>query len=129
MKLFALTFFLVGNLIAGQAFAGSSQPLTRNECAKAGMKWSDDANVCGEKPEATQAASKSTNPGQPLTRGDCEKAGMTWKDDANVCSSDSTAPNVAGAPPETKKHGLSIVINIDKTKQRMRVLVEGLRKI
>ena len=46
MKLFALTFFLVGNLIAGQAFAGSSQPLTRDECDKAGMRWSDDANVC-----------------------------------------------------------------------------------
>ena len=128
MKLFALTFFLVGNLIAGQAFAGSSQPLTRNECDKAGMRWSDDANVCAEKPEATQAASEATTPSQPLTRGDCEKAGMNWKDDANVCSSDSKAPNVAGAPPETKKPGLSIVINIDKTKQRMRVFVDGVEK-
>ena len=43
-----------------------SQPLTREECGKAGMKWSDDANVCGETLGTNQAA--ATTPSQPLRR-------------------------------------------------------------
>ena len=109
----------------------SSQPLTRNECDNAGMRWSDDANVCAEKSGANQAASEATTPGQPLTRADCDKAGMTWKDNANVCS-ESEASNVAGAPPgsstATNKPVLAVVINIDKTRQRMRVLLNGVEK-
>jgi lipoprotein-anchoring transpeptidase ErfK/SrfK len=44
-----------------QTTDGSSQPLTRNQCDKAGMTWNDKANVCGEKSE-TQAAAKATSP-------------------------------------------------------------------
>jgi lipoprotein-anchoring transpeptidase ErfK/SrfK len=112
----------------GSEAVTSNQPLTREECGKAGMKWSDDANVCGG---ANQAASEVTTPSQPLTRADCDKAGMTWKDNANVCS-ESEASNVAGAPPgsstATNKPVLAIVINIDKTRQRMRVLLNGVEK-
>ena len=107
----------------------SSQPLTREECDKAGMKWSDDANVCGG---ANEAVSELTTPSQPLTRADCDKAGMTWKDNANVCASELEASNVVGAPPgsstATNKPVLAIVINIDKARQRMRVLLNGAEK-
>jgi lipoprotein-anchoring transpeptidase ErfK/SrfK len=106
----------------------SSQPLTRNECDNAGMRWNDNANVCGEKSGANQAGSEATTPGQPLTRGDCDKAGMTWKDNANVCASSNVASTPPESNPATKKPGLAIVINIDKTKQRMRVLVDGTEK-
>jgi lipoprotein-anchoring transpeptidase ErfK/SrfK len=113
---------------SGSEAVTSNQPLTREECGKAGMKWSDDANVCGE---ANQAVSEVTTPSQPLTRADCDKAGMTWKDNANVCS-ESEASSVAGAPPgsstATNKPVLAIVINIDKTRQTMRVLLKGAEK-
>ena len=48
MKFFALIFLGVGNLIAGQAFAGdiSGQPLTRANCDRAVMTWDENANVC-----------------------------------------------------------------------------------
>jgi hypothetical protein len=54
---------------------------------------------------------------------------MTWKNNANVCSSVSES-NVAGAPPESNPatNKSDIVINIDKTKQRMRILVDGVEK-
>jgi lipoprotein-anchoring transpeptidase ErfK/SrfK len=110
----------------------SSQPLTRDGCENVGMRWSDDANVCAEKSGVNKAASEATIPGQPLTRGDCDKAGMMWKDNANVCSSDWGSSTVAGAPPESNpainKPGLAIVINIEKTSQRMRVFVDGVEK-
>ena len=104
---------------SGSEAVTSNQPLTREECGKAGLKWSDDANVCGG---ANQAVSEVTTPSQPLTRADCDKAGMKWKDNANVCSG-SEASNVAGArpgPSTATNKLLAIVINIDKTRQRMR---------
>ena len=112
---------------SGSEAVTPNQPLTREECGKAGMKWSDDANVCGG---ANQAVSEVTTPIQPLTRADCDKAGMTWKDNANVCS-ESEASNVAGAPPGSStatNELLAIVINIDKTRQRMGVLLNGAEK-
>ena len=99
----------------------SSQPLRRPECDRAGRAWDDDANVCGSGSEVAVTSS------QPLTRNECDKASMRWNDDANVCGE-----NVSSAPtksnPATKKPGLAIVINIDKTKQRMRVFVDGVEK-
>ena len=48
LKHAAPIFFIVGNLIAAQAFAGdvSPQPLTRADCDKAAMAWDTNANVC-----------------------------------------------------------------------------------
>ena len=115
---------------SGPGAITKSQPLTREECGKAGMPWLEDANVCGETLGTNQAA--ATTPSQPLTRADCDKAGMTWKDNANVCASESEASNVVGAPPgsstATNKPVLAIVINIDKTRQRMRILLNGVEK-
>ncbi|HEV3241803.1 MAG TPA: hypothetical protein VGY14_00880 [Methyloceanibacter sp.] len=44
---------------AGYAYA-EPQPLTRADCAKAGMKWNDSANVCGG---GAAAAAAATAPG------------------------------------------------------------------
>jgi lipoprotein-anchoring transpeptidase ErfK/SrfK len=44
-----------------QTTYASRQPLTRSDCDKAGMRWNDSANACGEK-SGTQAASKTTSP-------------------------------------------------------------------
>ena len=88
MRRVALAFLLIGNLIAGQAYAEdvTAQPLTRTDCDEAGMSWDDNANVCGLasadlKPKRNAAEVLS----QPLTRSECDKAGMTWNDNANVC--------------------------------------------
>jgi hypothetical protein len=59
---------------------------------------------------------------QPLTRSDCQKAGMTWNDNANVCGKKSEAQL---APKATNQAAPTLVINIDKTKQRMTVLLDG----
>jgi lipoprotein-anchoring transpeptidase ErfK/SrfK len=108
----------------------SSQPLTRHDCDKAGKRWLDGANVCGE--EAKESALGATPRSQPLTRPDCDKAAMTWNEDANVCSSDSTTRNIAGSPTgssaKTDEQRIPIVINIDKTKQKMSVLLNGVEK-
>ena len=49
MRLVALSVLLIGNLFAHQVLAEDviPQPLTRLDCAKAGMAWDDNANVCG----------------------------------------------------------------------------------
>ena len=111
MRLIALAFLIIGNLVASQAHAedASAQPLTRLDCDKAGMPWDDNANVCGSasapKPEVTEILS------QPLTRSECDKAGMRWKENVNVCGEKPT-----------------LLINIDKAKQRMTVLVDGVQR-
>jgi hypothetical protein len=87
---------------AGEEATAEGQPLTRADCDAAGMKWNDDANVCGAAeaaaapeaaaPEAAAPASgEAAATGQPLTRADCDAAGMTWNDAANVCGSGATA--------------------------------------
>jgi lipoprotein-anchoring transpeptidase ErfK/SrfK len=44
-----------------QTTDASRQPLIRSDCDKAGMRWNDSANVCGEK-SGTQAAAKAASP-------------------------------------------------------------------
>src|SRR5438046_5003933 len=72
MKLLALTFLIIGNLVANQAYADdvSSQPLARVDCEKAEMAWDENANVCIANSEEVSS--------QPLTRSDCDRAGMSW---------------------------------------------------
>ena len=56
---------------------------------------------------------------QPLTRADCGKADMRWDEGANVCTeSNSTAAQAESA----------VLINIDKTKQKMMVFIDGIEK-
>jgi len=93
----ALTFLIIGNLVANQAYAVdvSTQPLTRVDCDKAAMAWDVNANVCvtnsGEAKSqfALETAAKAGVSGQPLTRLNCDKAGMSWNDHSNVCGSAS----------------------------------------
>jgi L,D-transpeptidase catalytic domain len=129
VKLSALAFLVIGNLIAGQAHAENvaAQPLTRSECDKAALSWDDNANVCGSasadlKSVAKPSAAESLS--QPLTRSECDKAGMTWNDNANVCGEKSEAQAALKAVPATP----TIVINIDKTKQRMTVSLDGVQR-
>ena len=83
-----------------------SQPLTRDDCDKAGTAGNDSANVCGTAPQAAEAMLEvqvgrpmSKSEVQPLTRDDCDKAGMAWNDSANVCGA---APQAAEAVPEVQ---------------------------
>jgi hypothetical protein len=54
----------------------STQPLTRNECDKAGMRWNDTTNVCGERTQAAAKASSSV-PSTILINIDKTKQQMT----------------------------------------------------
>jgi len=126
VKLAAVAFLVIGNLVSSQAHAESvtAQPLTRSDCEKATMSWDDNANVCASgsadlKPKRNAAEVLS----QPLTRSECDKAGMTWNDNANVCGKKSEAQLEATNPAAP-----IIVINIDKTKQRMTVLLDGVQR-
>jgi lipoprotein-anchoring transpeptidase ErfK/SrfK len=100
MKRVASIFALAsGLMVASMMFAAhaSSQPLTRSECDKAGMHWSEEANVCVE-PNSTAATPQSSTAfaadiySQPLTRADCDKAGMRWNEGANVCADAPSQP-------------------------------------
>ena len=61
MKLLALTFLVIGNLAATEAFA--LQPLTRADCVKAALVWNDSANVC--------VGGAGTVSARPLIKSDC----------------------------------------------------------
>ena len=126
MKLLALTFLIIGNLVANQAHADdvSTQPLTRVDCDKAAMARNTNANVC--------VANSGDVSGQPLTRLDCDKAGMSWNDDANVCglasqeagtTPKSEAADTLGQP--TNPVASTVLIHIDKTAQNMTVFLDG----
>ena len=100
MKALVSIFALATGLLVGSvtfAAATPSQPLTRFECDKASMHWSEEANVCAES-NSTAATSRSSTTfaadidSQPLTRADCDKAGMRWNDSANVCAGTSSQP-------------------------------------
>src|SRR5262249_9385910 len=104
-------------------------PLTRLDCDKAGLSWDDNANVCASGsadlktilPKAKTAEVLS----QPLTRSDCQNAGMKWNENANVCGGKSEAQV---APKATNPAAPTILINIDKAKQRMTVSLDGVQR-
>jgi lipoprotein-anchoring transpeptidase ErfK/SrfK len=152
-----------GLMVASIMFAAhaSSQPLTRSDCDKAGMHWSEEANVCAESNSAATSTESSTafsvgasqpltsvdcdkagmrwNEGanvcvesfsQPLTRADCDRAGLRWNEGANVCSESTSVVWQAETKPESAPgtKGSSILIAIDKAKQKMAVFVDGTKK-
>jgi lipoprotein-anchoring transpeptidase ErfK/SrfK len=145
VRLVALSVLLIGNLFANQVLAEdvSPQPLTRLDCAKAGMAWDDNAHVCGAASLAAQAVPEPqdahpVNTGaQPLTREDCAKADMAWDDNAHVCGAASPA---AGEQLDTQElvtrsalEGTSaitstVLINIDKSSQKMTVSLDGVQQ-
>jgi lipoprotein-anchoring transpeptidase ErfK/SrfK len=177
VKLLALTFLIIGNLVANQAYADdistqpltgvdcdkaamagdvnanvcvanskeakspfaletaakadvSGQPLTRLDCDKAGMSWNDNSNVCGSSQEAeTMPKSEAADTlSQPLTRNECDVAGMTWNDKANVCGEKSGGSETQAASKATNPAASIVLINIDKTKQKMTVFIDGVEK-
>ena len=145
MRLVALSMLLIGSLFANRVLAEDvfPQPLTRLDCAKAGMAWDDNANVCGaafpavgEQPEA-QNAQKVDTAVQPLTREDCDKAHMAWDGNANVCGAASPAVGEQPVTQELVTRSASeaaspitstVLINIDKTGQRMSVSLDGVQQ-
>jgi hypothetical protein len=136
----------------------SIQPLTRVGCDQAGMRWSEQANVCAEQnstpstPSSTLIAhswsqpltrsdcdkasmrwSEGANvctdiPSQPLTRADCDKPGFRWDEAANVCSSEQTSSVGQVQTGPSGTKGSHILVAIDKAKQTMSVFVDGLKK-
>ena len=110
----------------------ASQPLTRADCGKAGMRWNEAANVCTESISTAGHTESSTvfaadTASQPLTRADCGKAGMRWNEAANVCTE---SISTAEAKPEATSgaKSLSVLITIDKTKQKMTVSIDAIKK-
>lgn len=99
------------------------QPLTRRGCESAGMLWDDRANVCGIESQAVRALGAPGATNQPLTKIQCELVGLSWNDQANVC--DEKIATTAHAA--TKELKLTILVKIDKTAQRMTVLVDGVQ--
>src|SRR6516165_7590918 len=136
MKRLASIFVLAsGLMVASMTFAAHalSQPLTRSECDKAAMHWSEEANVCAEANSTAATPQSSTAfaadiSSQPLTRADCDRAGMRWNEGANVCSSEPTSTVGQAQPSPSGTKGSSILIAIDKAKQRMSVFIDGSKK-
>jgi len=133
MKLAALAFMIVANLAANHACAEVvvPQPLNRLDCVKAGMAWNDIANVCGTPPQKAEAMLESQAGdalGQPLTRSECATAGMTWNDKANVCGEKSAGSAIEAASNGTIPAASTVLVNIDKTRQRMRVFLDGVER-
>jgi lipoprotein-anchoring transpeptidase ErfK/SrfK len=127
VRLAALVFLIIGNLLAGQAHAEdvAGQPLTKADCDKAGLWWNDNGNVCGSRTADAQTVPKPNAVevlSQPLTRSGCDEAGMTWNDNANVCARESEAEV---APKVVSPAAPTVVINIDKTNQKMTISVDG----
>ena len=117
----ALVIATIANLLTQYAFGQdiSTQPLTRVDCARVGMEWDDNANVC--------TAGLMEDSRQPLTRSECAAASSTWNENANVCGG---APTLAAdaRSEATLPEAASILVNIDKSKQRMTVLVDGVQR-
>jgi lipoprotein-anchoring transpeptidase ErfK/SrfK len=103
---FALTMAVA---CSGYAFAADqlSQPLTRADCDKAGMKWNDRANVCRSKAAVRAPAKGSHAPedAQGESQSGQSQSGST---------SEEPAPKV--------------LITIDKASQQMSVLVDGIEQ-
>src|SRR4029077_7694126 len=85
------------------------------------MRWNEGANVC------TESADTSS---QPLTRANCGKAGMRWDEGTNVCTESTAAAIRAESKPESipGTKSSSVLITIDKTKQKMTVFINGTKK-
>jgi hypothetical protein len=121
VKRLALVIATIANFLTQHAFAEdiSTQPLTRADCVRGGLEWDENANVCrGSLIEASR---------QPLTRSECTAVGSTWNENANVCGWEPSLAAETGSEA-TLPEAASVLVNIDKSKQRMTVLVNGLQR-
>jgi lipoprotein-anchoring transpeptidase ErfK/SrfK len=124
-------FMIIGGVVAGQALAEDTapQPLTRADCqAASGWSWNETANVCGAGPKTARTAPDTAAKPQPLTKNDCDLAGMSWNDKALVCDEKPASSAAAAATKATSPVGSSILIDIDKSTQKMTVSVDGVEK-
>ena len=71
------------------------------------------------------AANSKDVSGQPLIRLDCGNAGMTWNDIANVCGEETAMDEAVSNRTSPATSG--ILVNIDKTTQRMTVFMDGVQ--
>src|SRR5215470_1455470 len=112
------------SVLGGQASGEDAIPQTRVDCEKTpGWSWSERSNVC----DAAKNAAEVRKP-QPLTRADCDAAGMAWNDRALVCEEKSASTARAADVKGTSPAASSILINIDKSTQRMTVFLDGVEK-
>jgi hypothetical protein len=126
VKPLAVLFLIIFSAAAGEALAedATPQPLTRADCEKTqGWSWSEHANVC----EVSSQQAATARP-QPLTRSECDLVGMAWNDRALVCEEKSASAARAVDVKGTNPAASSILINIDKSTQRMTVLLDGVQK-
>jgi hypothetical protein len=129
-----VTTFLEGSTVRPQAFVvavilslmtlhafaeDSIQPLTRADCARNGFKWDENTNVCGTHSKATD--------NQPLTRSDCTATNSSWNENANVCEWGASLP-IAESSEGMLSDTATILVSIDKSKQRMTVFVDGVQR-
>ena len=121
VKRLALVIATIANLLTQYAFAEdiSTQPLTRADCVRGGLEWDEHANVC--------SASLIEPSRQPLTRSECTVAGSTWNENANVCGWEPSLAAETGSEA-TLPEAASILVNIDKSKQKMTVFVNGIQR-
>jgi L,D-transpeptidase catalytic domain len=121
VKRLAAVLALLANFLPQYAFAESTstQPLTRVDCVRAGIEWDENANIC------TGSLFKESS--QALTRGECAAAHSTWNENANVCDGEPSSSAEVGSSATLPKQG-SILVNIDKSKQRMTVFVNGIQR-
>ena len=109
----------------------AAQPLTRVDCAKAGMEWNDNAHVCGTASEAAETIAKADKADpwrQLLTPSECRMVGMTWNDNTHVCDDKSEASEAQAAANATEPVASTILVNINKSEQRMTVLLDGVEQ-
>jgi hypothetical protein len=78
---------------------------------EAGLEWDENANVCSS---STLQVSH-----QPLTKSECIATRSTWDENANVCDWE---------PLIKAETAASVLITIDKSKQRMTVLLNGVQQ-
>ena len=126
MKSLAAFSLLIMSVLGGQVFAedATPQPLTRADCEKTpGWSWSERSNVCDTAKDVAQGPKP-----QPLTRADCDAAGMAWNERALACEEKSTSTARAAEVKGTSPAASSILINIDKSAQRMTVFLDGVEK-
>jgi lipoprotein-anchoring transpeptidase ErfK/SrfK len=121
------------NVCSARSVNVSRQPMTRIDCEKAGMPWNDNANVCGvasqvealPTSDVAEPSPKADALFQPLTRDDCDNAGMTWNETTNVCGEKSEESATQAASQETAPIASTVLINVDKTTQKMTVFLGG----
>src|SRR5262245_6644118 len=132
-RLLAFAYGMIGHRDANEAYAKDAviQPLTRADCAQAGQTWNDNANVCGTTSQESETAPRSEAAGafaQPLTRRECDLAGMRWNDSANVCAEKTGGSTSRTESTEANPVSPTVLINIDKTRQRMTVFLDGAKR-